>query len=144
MKSTWKLVFFQWILRGVVTIWEQFMMACVRYITFNPGLHANIFETLMHASSPYKGFIKRICNLKRFQSQTRPRLLIRFKRKINLSPSRTKPQGYKLLRLCQKPLRYEESLFCFVWMDAFLREGNGYPIRDFTSRPETDQSFLLS
>ena len=28
-------------------------------------------------------------------------------------------------------------------MDAFPKERSGYPIRDFASRPETEQTFLL-
>ena len=35
-------------------------------------------------------------------------------------------------------------LFCFVWMDTFPKEGSGYPIRDFASRPGTEETFLLS
>ena len=31
----------------------------------------------------------------------------------------------------------------FVSMDAFLKEGSGYPIRDFASRLGTEQTFLL-
>ena len=34
-------------------------------------------------------------------------------------------------------------LFCFVCMDAFPKEGSGYPIRDFASRPGTEQTLLL-
>ena len=34
-------------------------------------------------------------------------------------------------------------LFCLVYMDAFPGEGSGYPIRDFASRPGTEQTFLL-
>ena len=34
------------------------------------------------------------------------------------------------------------SLGLFVWTDTFLKEGSGYPIRDFASRPRTEQTFL--
>ena len=34
-------------------------------------------------------------------------------------------------------------LFCSVCMDAFPKEGSGYPIRNFASRPEKEQTFLL-
>ena len=34
-------------------------------------------------------------------------------------------------------------LFCFVCMDAIPKERSGYPIRDFASRPGTEQKLLL-
>ena len=34
-------------------------------------------------------------------------------------------------------------IFILFWMDAFPKEGSGYPIKDFASRPGTEQTFLL-
>ena len=35
------------------------------------------------------------------------------------------------------------STVLFVWMDAFPKDGSGYPIRDFASHPGTEQTFQL-
>ena len=69
-------------------------------------------------------------------------LLIRALRWLNTSQMRIGKASSKS-QLLQSQITRAFCLFCFFCMDAFPKEGSWYPIRDFASRPGTEQTFLL-